>query len=104
MSDGVMLSSLTHIETDKASRYLQQMCKHFAHKLTVDFDPATGRVDFPFGVLSMEAGSDQLTLAVTAGEADSLARMKDVTERHLVRFMFRENPEFTWQDGSGEDA
>ena len=41
-----MSTSHAEIPTASASRYLQQLCKHFAHKLPVTFDPAEGRIGF----------------------------------------------------------
>lgn len=34
------------IPTAEASRYLQQLCKHWSHKLDVSFTPNDGRVLF----------------------------------------------------------
>lgn len=41
--------------TASAAKYLQQLCKHFAHKVPAEWDTETGEVSFPFGHCRMEA-------------------------------------------------
>lgn len=83
--------SIAVIETDKASRYLQQLAKHFQHKLPVTFTPETGDIAFGIGNCHMDAEAGRLTLSLTAPKGEELPRLQDVVERHLVRFAFREN-------------
>ena len=35
------------VPTENASRYLQQLCKHWQHNLQVEFTPEHGTVRFP---------------------------------------------------------
>ena len=35
------------VPTKSGSRYLQQLCKHWAHNLTVEFTPVEGTIIFP---------------------------------------------------------
>ena len=49
-----MVSKL-FVKTLKASIYLQQIGKHFSHKLEVDFDSQAGRIEFPFGIAELNA-------------------------------------------------
>ncbi|TIT63197.1 MAG: DUF2218 domain-containing protein, partial [Mesorhizobium sp.] len=37
-----MPTSHANVTTAHASRYLQQLCKHWAHKFPVEFDPNHG--------------------------------------------------------------
>lgn len=83
--------SIATVATDKASRYLQQLCKHFAHKLPVEFDPQQGSIAFPIGTCRLAAEDAGLRLSCEASDAGQLAQLQDVIERHLVRFAFREN-------------
>ena len=92
-----MTTSTCDVATAHASRYLQQLCKHFAHKLPTTFDPTTGRIDFPIGGVDLAADGERLTLTVTPTEADKLADLQDVVARHLVRFAFRETLAFDWR-------
>ena len=45
-----MKYSVARIDTDGASIYLQQLCKHFAHKLPVTHDAASGSIAFARGL------------------------------------------------------
>jgi hypothetical protein len=50
-----MSRSIARIETEHASLYLQQLCKHFAHKLSVEFTPSQGRIPFTAGACVLAA-------------------------------------------------
>lgn len=102
------VSATAHVPTTNGSRYLQQLCKHWAHNLAVEYDTARGKVTFPAegrsgswsepGVLSLEAGVDTLTCRIDAGEEAQLSVLVAVVARHLDRFAFREAPlAFDWQ-------
>lgn len=88
---------MAEITTERASIYLQQLCKHFAHKLAVEFTPERGTIPFSIGTCRLEAAGDRLTLKAEAENADLLIQVEDVVERHLVRFAFREPPEIVWR-------
>jgi uncharacterized protein len=96
------------VPTANGGRYLQQLCKHWAHNLTVEFDAGQGRVVFPKdargadhpgdGVATMTAGEAALTVRIDATSAEQLDGLKGVLERHLDRFAFREAPlTFEWR-------
>lgn len=91
-----MNHSMAEITTARASIYLQQLCKHFAHKLAVEFTPERGVIPFSMGTCRLEAAGDRLTMKVEAENADILVQLEGVVERHLVRFAFREPPEIVW--------
>ena len=84
------------VRTENASRYLQQLCKHFAHKVDVEFTPLAGAVTLPFGTCILSATPDQLELTGTASPAN-LLRLERFLGDHLARFAFRENPKIEWQ-------
>jgi hypothetical protein len=92
-------TSTARVETASASRYLQQLCKHWAHKLEVAFDPAHGTIGFPNGTkITLDADDDGLDTRIDAPDAEILEQMKDVYVRHLDRFAFREAPlPFAWR-------
>jgi uncharacterized protein len=93
--DGV--STFAVIPTEHASRYLQQLAKHFQHKLPVSFDPHQGEVRFSIGVCRMAADEGNLTLTLAAADAAQMEPLQDVVVRHLVRFAFREELAVSWQ-------
>jgi hypothetical protein len=93
--EGVRSNAL--IATASASRYLQQICKHFAHKIPVRFDPQSGQIDFSSGICVLEADSFALRLSLVASDAEQLPQLEDVVARHLIRFAFREEMTIDWQ-------
>lgn len=84
------------VPTAHASRYLQQLCKHWAHKFTVEFTPERGRIDLGENrVVVMDASPENLVTTVEAPE-ECLSQMEDVVASHVVRFAFREELAFNW--------
>lgn len=92
-----MKHSIARIETDRASNYLQQLCKHFAHKRPVTFTPEQGEIRFSIGTCRLEAKDSVLTLKAEAADDASLAQLREVVDRHLLRFAFRDPPAIAWQ-------
>ena len=91
-----MPTSKAEIATDRASRYLQQLCKHFAHKLPVTFDPTQGRIEFSLGTCQLAATPDLLTMQAEAADETNLAQLEKVVASHLERFAFREELKVAW--------
>ena len=89
-------ASTAHVTTDHGSRYLQQLCKHFGHKVEATFDPHAGEVKFPFGVCRLEADETGLTMTVQGSSGEEIKRLQDVVDSHLVRFAFREELNIDW--------
>ncbi len=90
-----MSLATAQIPTAHASRYLQQLCKHWSHKFQVEFTPEHGRIEMSAAVCTLEAEPDVLTLRLEAAP-DDIERMEDVVARHLQRFAFREELQFAW--------
>src|ERR1700690_2186421 len=90
------LRAQAHIATAHASKYLQQLCKHFQHKLPASFDATAGAISFPAGEVRLAADAEALALSLESPGDDDLERLKDVVARHLKRFAFREELEITW--------
>lgn len=102
-------SAVAVVPTSSGSRYLQQLCKHWSHKLQVDFTPEEGRITFPgngfwtgypeAALVTLQAGEDELTVTVDASAPDQLAGVKGAVVSHLDRFAFREAPlAFDWTE------
>lgn len=86
------------VTTASASRYLQQLCKHWSHKFDVTFDAHRGRVPLPLGPVDLVADEAALTVTCTVAEGGDMARMQQVVADHLNRFAFREGElVFDWQ-------
>lgn len=92
-----MPQSQAYVQTVNASRYLMQLCKHFAHKITVEYDKQNGHAIFPWGTCDMRAEEGLLILTCTGEDEAALARVQDVVHTHLVGFSFREKPSIDWE-------
>lgn len=102
-----MTSSIAKVPTAHASKYLQQLCKHWQHNLAVEFTAEHGTVTFPKdarganwagdALVTFDAGADALSVRIDASSDDHVEAMKGVVARHLDRFAFREAPlGFDW--------
>jgi hypothetical protein len=96
-----MSVSIARVPTAAASRYLQQLAKHWSHKMEASYSDQEGRIAFPNGsLLEMRADSETLDLLLTVPDGEDTAQMRDVVARHLDRFAFREAPlTFDWHAG-----
>ena len=103
-----MVSVIANTHTAHASKYLQQLCKHWQHNLAVEFTPEHGTVTFPIdargatwagdALVTFDAGPDALSVRIDASSDEHVEAMKGVVARHLDRFAFREAPlTFDWQ-------
>lgn len=96
------------VPTANASRYLQQLCKHWEHNLQVEFTPENGTVIFPKdargaawpgdAVVTFNVAEAGLDVRVDASSDGQLEGLKGAVARHLDRFAFREAPlAFDWK-------
>lgn len=89
-------------KTEKASRYLQQLCKHWEHNLKVEFDADHGTIVFPKdargadwpedGLVTLDAKADGMAIRIDASAQGQVDGLKGAIERHIDRFAFREAP------------
>lgn len=104
-----MNHSTAQIPTQSGSKYLQQLCKHWAHKMAVEFTAERGTITFPKnarganwsadGLVTMVAHADTLECRIDASAPEHLEGLKGALSRHLDRFAFREAPlTFDWVD------
>ncbi|MFV0645362.1 MAG: DUF2218 domain-containing protein [Sphingomonadaceae bacterium] len=90
------------VPTSNASKYLQQLCKHWAHNLDVSFDAQKGKIVFPKdargsnwpgdATVTFTASDDALAITIDATAQGQVDGLKGAVERHLDRFAFREVP------------
>lgn len=95
-----MSVSVARVPTLSASRYLQQLAKHWSHKMEVSFTAEEGSIAFPDGAhLAMRADSETLDLVLTVPEDGDSLRMREVVASHIDRFAFREGPlTYDWRE------
>ncbi|HYD14149.1 MAG TPA: DUF2218 domain-containing protein [Allosphingosinicella sp.] len=100
-------STTATVPTSNASRYLQQLCKHWSHNLAVTFTAQEGTITFPADVrgksfpgeatVTLQARETALDVLVEATAPDQLEGLKGAVASHLDRFAFREAPlAFDW--------
>ena len=101
-------SAAATVPTTNASRYLQQLCKHWSHNLAVTFTAGEGKITFPkngFGksypadaAVTLQAREAALEVVVNASAPEQLQGVKSAVSSHLDRFAFREAPlAFDWR-------
>ncbi|SSC68068.1 DUF2218 domain-containing protein [Ciceribacter selenitireducens] len=92
-----MVKVIAVVPTENGWKYLQQLCKHWSHKLDVELGEKSGVVRFAEAVATMGADDKALTVEIEAASDEVLERMKGVVSSHLDRFAFREAPlPFEW--------
>jgi len=90
------------VPTVNGGKYMQQLCKHWSHKLEVDLSEERGVVKFPAAVVTFEPAADALLVTIEGEEGEAVERMKGVVASHLDRFAFREAPlPFDWKGPGG---
>ncbi len=101
-------TSSAAVPTAQASRYLQQLCKHWQHNLAVTFTADHGTVVFPKdargadhpgdALVTFDAAADALNVRIDATSPEQLDGLQGAVARHLDRFAFREAPlAFDWR-------
>jgi len=93
-----MAKAIAVVPTENGWKYLQQLCKHWSHKLDVELGEKGGVVRFSEAVATMSADDKALKVNIEAASDEVLERMKGVVSSHLDRFAFREAPlPFEWK-------
>jgi hypothetical protein len=114
------------IQTERASRYLVQFCKHAAAmgggghtprmhlhtplacrkvQVAAEWSDTVGTVTFtPWGQCTLAADIDALTLRIDAADEDGAAQIRDVIDRDLQRFSRRDPITATWLRTETPDA
>jgi hypothetical protein len=115
-----MLTMEARIETDRPGRYLRQLCKHAASmggarghgarvhlrrmlardevQVHAEWSDTHGVVTFdPWGLCTIQAVANALTLRIEAADEESLLRIQDIVTRNLDRFGRRDRLTVEWQ-------
>jgi enamine deaminase RidA (YjgF/YER057c/UK114 family) len=95
-----MMMSTAVVVTDSPGRYAKQLLSHLGHKVTVeplaDQPAPAGRLVFAYGTGTVVPQGGTLVLEAAAADAESLARVKDVMQRHLEKFGARRELIVSW--------
>lgn len=117
-----MPAAEAQVRTDRASRYLVQLCRHarqmasMRHRpparlgghtppdvLDVDCSEPRGIVRFAEGQWTLEATADTLTLRVEAADAETLRRLQDGITARMEKIGRRDRLAVTWQQPSPDE-
>jgi uncharacterized protein len=96
-----MARSEARITIEGPSRYLQQLCRHFAPKLPTTHTRQRGQIVFATGTCKLEAQDDLLIMAVEAEDEASVARLEELVARHLECLAFHRRPTISWASLEG---
>ncbi|MDF0603848.1 DUF2218 domain-containing protein [Psychromarinibacter sp. C21-152] len=84
------------VETPNASRYLQQLFKHWSHRFETEFTPERGTLSFSDDQRLAATASDSALTLVVEAPGDKVEGLAKVVEEHLLRFAFREDLTVSW--------
>ena len=96
-----MERSTARVSTDKAARYLVQLCKHFGHRVPAEWSDSEGVVRFEPGTCRMAAADDALILDCESATAEDLDVVETVVADHLLRFAWKEELTVGWEKAAG---
>ncbi|MFI5881305.1 DUF2218 domain-containing protein [Streptomyces sp. NPDC051554] len=120
-----MLTAEARILTDRPSRYLVQLCKHFANKgrhlthrprthtlpelrpdqIQVEWTDSYGTLRLPWGQCTLQALPGTLRVHVEADGQENLERLQDLVSTHIGRFSRRDPLRVEWRaSGAAVDA
>lgn len=90
------LTSVATVATDRAERYAKQLGEHMGRKVPMEETSAGRTLTLAGGTCLLAVTDTALVLTASAPEEESLARVQDVVERHVVRFGAREDLQVDW--------
>lgn len=93
------MQSHTVFHSARSSAYYTRLVSHFAHKITVTEGPEGAVLQFVCGQVRLRETKGRLDILASAATAEELVQTRDVLERHLLRFAFREAPApLVWEE------
>lgn len=86
------------IKTENASKYLQQLSKHWSHKFSdLTFDDKEAHIPFSDDVtVDMFAEPAELVVQILTPNEFEALRIEGVFDRHIIRFAFHEELAINW--------
>jgi len=87
------------IETENASKYLKQLCRHFAHKVEVEYDDVKAEVSFIPGPCKMLAREGLLIIEAESILDQGLLITQSIIDQHIKKFAWREELTLDWNTG-----
>lgn len=92
-----MIKTIGYFRTSHASKYLQQLCKHFANKVDVRYTENEGYVKLSIGEARLMADDIGLIVSFDVANADAASAAHYIIDKHMEKFAFRERrTTMTW--------
>ncbi|MFX0577775.1 DUF2218 domain-containing protein [Nocardia nepalensis] len=118
-----MLTADTRIDTDRAGRYLTQLCRHAAAmggghashphhprthpdiRIRAEWSSGEGSITFaPWGRCALTADDSALTVHIEAADTSGLRRIEDIITNNLDRFSHRNPLRVNWTRSQSPDS
>ncbi len=91
-----MHTATTLIATQQPARVISRLCKHWAHKLVVEWDEQKGVIHFDSGQCELTVQTDGIVALITAPELDRVVQLKQVVAEHIIRMAKPEEISINW--------
>lgn len=82
--------STARYPTLNAAKYVQQLAKHFGHKIEVRSDAESADFEMEAGRVRLSAQDGAFVAQVEAEDAKGIINLRYVVDKHLVIFAFRD--------------
>ena len=89
--------STARVATLHGAAYARRLCKHFAHKFSATFGDDRGRIEFPFGMCTIDVDSEKMDIRIELNDAAAADRAESVVADHLVRMANKDEPIVEWE-------
>lgn len=101
-----MISSMGFTETNRAGRYLSQLCKHLsARGMRVETSGDTyGVAEFGFGTCTLHAETQGLVMNLHVNHPEALRRAQRALTRDIERSGRRDGLTVTWSPSSNDSS
>ena len=80
--------------------YTRRLCRHFAHRFPATVAGNEGRIEFPFGLCTIDNDAEHMHIRINSAHADDLERAERVLKDHLIRMANKDDPVVTWERNS----
>lgn len=91
------ITASTCVHADKAERYFNTLCKHFARKVRVQRDGDQARVHFPMGICDMAVQGTALRFQCAAADEAALLAVQGIIASHVTLFGEMKGAHLDWQ-------
>lgn len=92
-----MLISNALVTVENPNRYINRLCKHWAHKFEVEQSELAGTIDFGHTLCTLTAADNKLKLHLKSNQPEELDKMQQVVANHLIGMSNQNIVNVTWE-------